>query len=348
VSQNTEEFADQKYNNSSNEVDYASPDYYRSAAPPPSIPHAYQQPASPSSSPDYPSASTVPVHNPYEGMQAYRGPQTLEQYQSYEQSTTGQEQEQKTRQRGSIAGVGGGLVTLGVLLLKFGGALITAIISIVIYSFAFGWKFAVGLVALLFIHEMGHAIVMKLKGIPIGGMIFIPLLGAAVTMRRLPQNAIDEAVIGIAGPIAGALAAGVCLWLAYLPNADPIWAPLAYFGFFLNLFNLAPIVPLDGGRVIGALDRRIWIVGFVGLIALQIWEWLHGSFSPWLLFIIVIAATQLWARRGPDAVPNAQTYYKVPLVTRIAIGVLFFGLAAALYFGMSVAHSLIPLAGSMF
>src|SRR5581483_5504147 len=144
---------------------------------------------------------------------------------------------------------------------------------------------------------MGHALVMKLKGIPIGGMIFIPLLGAAVLMRQMPKNARDEAEVGIAGPIAGALAASVCFLLA---RSDPfsIWTPLAYFGFFINLFNLGPIVPFDGGRVLAAIDRRMWIVGFIGLIGFQVWSYIqYHSISPWLLFFIIIAGTQLWTRR---------------------------------------------------
>ena len=95
---------------------------------------------------------------------------------------------------------------------------------------------------------------MKAKGIPIGGMIFIPLLGAAVLMRQMPRNAKDEAEVGIAGPIAGAVAASVCLLIAQA-NPGTIWAPLAYFGFFINLFNLIPIVPFDGGRILAAIER---------------------------------------------------------------------------------------------
>src|SRR6202043_3216975 len=109
---------------------------------------------------------------------------------------------------------------------KFGLASITALISIAAYSFLFGWPFAVGLVALLFIHEMGHALVMKLKGMPIGGVVFIPLLGAAVFMRQMPKNAKDEAEVGIAGPIAGAIAASVCFFFAQA-NPYSIWTPLA-------------------------------------------------------------------------------------------------------------------------
>ncbi len=181
---------------------------------------------------------------------------------------------------------------------------------------------------------------MKLKGIPIGGMIFIPLLGAAVIMRQLPRNARDEAEVGIAGPIAGALAAMVSLAMAHI-YPGTVWAPLAYFGFFINLFNLIPIVPFDGGRVLAAIDRRIWILGFIGLLAFQIWSWINGTFSIWLLFFIFMAATQLWSRRRAANTPEARAYYDVPVGERIVLGLAYFGLAAVLVLGMTISHGLI-------
>ena len=181
---------------------------------------------------------------------------------------------------------------------------------------------------------------MKLKGIPIGGMIFIPLLGAAVIMRQLPRNARDEAEVGIAGPVAGALAAMVSLALARV-YPGTVWAPLAYFGFLINLFNLIPIVPFDGGRVLAAIDRRIWILGFIGLLAFQIWSWINGSFSILLLFFIFMAATQLWSRRSAANTPEARAYYDVPVGERIVLGLAYFGLAAVLVLGMTISHGLI-------
>src|SRR5258706_4880029 len=156
---------------------------------------------------------------------------------------------------------------------------------------------------------------MKIKGMPIGGVVFIPLLGAAVFMRQMPKNAKDEAEVGIAGPIAGAIASSVCLFLAQLtPDVHTIWAPLAYFGFFINLFNLIPIVPFDGGRVLAAIDRRIWIVGFLGLLAFEVWSWINGNFSIWLLFFIFMAGSQLCAPpRAPDT-PQAPPAHTGPPV----------------------------------
>ncbi len=186
-------------------------------------------------------------------MSAYSGPASLEGYTNdagadqRELAKHGKISEGKKKKLAGLGGLGAFIVgllvklkTLLFLLLdlkwfavfgKIGLAAITAIISIAAYSFLFGWPFAIGLVALLFIHEMGHALVMKLKGIPIGGVIFIPLLGAAVMMNRMPRNAKDEAEVGIAGPIAGAIAASVCFLLAQA-NPYTIWTPLAYFGFF--------------------------------------------------------------------------------------------------------------------
>ncbi len=288
-------------------------------------------------------------------MNEYRGPASLEGY----TTDAGAEQRQAAEEgkvggkgkRKGLAGLGGLGAMLAALLklpwlaviAKFGFAGVTAIVSVVLYSFLFGWPFAIGLVILLFIHEMGHAVVMKLKGMPVGGMIFIPMLGAAVFMRNMPKNAKDEAEVGIAGPIAGALAAAACLLIALQsPGVRSVWAPLAYFGFFLNLFNLIPIVPFDGGRVLAAIDRRIWIVGFLGLIAFQVWSWLHSNFSPWLLFIVIMAATQLWARRTTqDKGEQQPAYYKVPVGERIMLGVVYFGLAAILFFGMTISHNLI-------
>lgn len=289
-------------------------------------------------------------------MQEYRGPSTVDGY----TSDAGAEQRDASangsadgpKKRRGLAGLGGLAVTIGGFLLKFKGllffikfapALISAAVSVVIYSLFFGWTFALGIVASLFIHEMGHALVMKIKGIPVGGLIFIPLMGAAVTMRQMPANAKDEAEVGIAGPIAGAIAASVCLVLAHLtPGVRTIWAPLAYFGFFINLFNLVPIVPFDGGRVLAAIDRRIWILGFAGLLIYQIWLWLQGNFSIFLLFFILIAATQLWSR-GKVNTPESKAYYDVPVGTRIILGLVYFGLAVVLVLGMTISRSIMPI-----
>src|SRR2546425_10412707 len=285
-------------------------------------------------------------------MTPYRRPSDIEGYTAdvgaEQREAARRDSSEGSRKRRGLAGLGGIGAALSALLLKFPllGSLLkfgwlgfSALFSVAVYSLIFGWPFAIGLVLMLFVHEMGHAVVMKLKGIPIGGMIFIPLLGAAVIMRQLPRNVRDEAEVGIAGPVAGALAAMVSLALARIyPGA--VWAPLAYWGFFINLFNLIPIVPFDGGRVLGAIDRRIWIVGFIGLVAFQIWSWINGNHSLFLLLFVVLAASQLWSRRKVPNTPEAQAYYDVPIGERIVLGLAYFGLAAVLVLGMSISHGL--------
>lgn len=353
MSWNSKDFSEY-YDEASTKIDYSNPAYYQEKVP--EAPRSAQpvQSLDPSALyPDY--AHELPsdkLDYDAEMMTPYLGPSSIEGYTTDVGAEQREAAERGTAEGGNknkrLAGLGGIGAAVGALLLKFPllGTLLkfgwlgfSALFSVAVYSLIFGWQFAVGLVLLLFIHEMGHAIVMKLKGIPIGGMIFIPLLGAAVIMKQMPRNAKDEAEVGIAGPIAGALAAMVCLAMAH-SYPGTIWGPLAYFGFFINLFNLIPIVPFDGGRVLAAIDRRIWIVGFIGLVAFQIWSWLNGNHSLFLLLFVFLAATQLWSRRSRPDSPEARAYYDVPIGERVVLGLVYFGLAAVLVLGMTISHGL--------
>src|SRR5689334_353011 len=123
----------------------------------------------------------------------------------------------------------------------------TMFISIAAYALAFGWPFAVGFVLLLFVHEMGHVIQLRREGVEASAPMFIPFLGAAVGMKRLPDDAAAEARVGLAGPILGS--AGCLAPLAlYAATGNHLFQALAFTGFFLNLINLVPVLPLDGGR----------------------------------------------------------------------------------------------------
>jgi len=342
------------YDKTTGHIDYSDPAYYQRETP--KTPRSAQPVQPLDSSTLYPTYThelpSDKLDSDAELMTPYRSPSSIEGYtedigaeqrEAAKRGTT-----ESSNKRKGLAGLGGLGAALSALLLKFpllapllkfGWLGFSALFSVAVYSLIFGWQFAVGLVLLLFVHEMGHAIVMKLKGIPIGGMIFIPLLGAAVIMKQMPKNAKDEAEVGIAGPIAGAIAAMVCLTLAR-EYPDMVWAPLAYFGFFINLFNLIPIVPFDGGRVLGAIDRRIWIIGFIGLVAFQIWSWVNGNHSLFLLLFVILAATQLWTRRSVPNTPEAKAYYDVPIAERIVLGLAYFGLAAVLVLGMAISHGM--------
>jgi Zn-dependent protease len=169
-------------------------------------------------------------------------------------------------------------------LLKAAKPLWTVLLTVGIYAFIYPWTFAVGFVALIFVHEMGHMWAARRKGMPVTAPFFIPFIGAAIFMKRNPKDAETEAFIGIAGPIFGTVGALVCYSLGAETGYE-IWYGLAYVGFLLNLINLLPLHPLDGGRIVTAVTRWLWIVG-VALGPIVIWRFQSIIFLYiWLLFL---------------------------------------------------------------
>src|SRR5215218_1071610 len=144
------------------------------------------------------------------------------------------------------------------LLTTFGSMLV----SIAAYAVLFGFPFAVGFVLLLLLHEMGHVIQLRREGIKASAPMFIPFLGAVIAAKSMGKDAAAEARVGLAGPVLGTLASLVPLALWLLTGSD-FWRALAFVGFFLNLFNLLPVLPLDGGRAMAALSPWMWLIGFV-------------------------------------------------------------------------------------
>ena len=233
------------------------------------------------------------------------------------------------------------------LVLKFGKAALlllpkakvlttsaSMLVSVAAYALIWGWRFAVGFVALLFIHEMGHYVQLRREGVKPSGMLFIPFLGAVVGARSLGGSALAEARVGLAGPVLGSLAslALVPIWLA---TGDEFWRALAFTGFFLNLFNLLPVVPLDGGRAMAAMAPWMWFVGF-GAMALLLFLWP----SPILVLILLLGGLETYRRwkdrkRGMEG--NA-AYYKVRPAHRALVGAVYVGLIIALAVGMDVTH----------
>lgn len=242
------------------------------------------------------------------------------------------------------AGVAGGMVAVaqpsrpGVvrsILLPVGSALV----SLVLYSLYGGWEFGLGLILLLFVHEMGHFVVIRAKGLPASLPIFIPFLGAFVAMRRMPKTVRDEAEIAIAGPLAGALAGGVCfaLYLGVGGREGHILLYLAYFSFLINLLNLAPISPLDGGRIAGAISRWFFPLGLVLLAVAFVYTWnLLLLLLGWLWLMQAIARF-----RAPRQLP----YYAIGLGSRIYISLLYLALAGVLTLAFYVTQNL--LSGSL-
>src|SRR5881296_1204082 len=143
------------------------------------------------------------------------------------------------------------------ILLKSGG---TMLLMIWVYTQLWGWQFALGFVLLLLVHESGHLLVAKKFGLKVGAPVFIPFMGAFIALKEAPRNAWIEAQVGIGGPLLGTAGAAVCDGI-YLASGNPLFRALAYTGFFLNLFNLAPVGFLDGGRIVTALSPWLWILG---------------------------------------------------------------------------------------
>lgn len=148
------------------------------------------------------------------------------------------------------------------VLIKSGG---TMLLSIGIYATIWGWKFAVGFVVLMFVHECGHLIVAKRFGLKVSAPVFIPFMGAFILLKDQPRNAWMEACVGIGGPMLGSLGALACHSLGETIDA-PVFIALAYSGYLLNLFNLTPVGMLDGGRIVTALSRWLWLPGLAVLM----------------------------------------------------------------------------------
>jgi Zn-dependent protease len=246
--------------------------------------------------------------------------------------------------------IGAGLLAAGALILKFAAKLKlllvalpklkllttsgSMLVSIAAYSLLFGWPFAVGFVALLLVHEMGHVIQLRREGVPASAPLFIPFLGAVVGMKRLPDNALAEARVGLAGPVLGSLGSAALIPV-YLATGNPLWQALAFTGMFLNLINLMPVLPLDGGRAMAAMAPWMWFVGLAAMIAVAV------IFpNPIILLILVFGGLETWRRwkqrrAGGD---DQAAYYRVPPAARLAVAAVYIGLIVALGVGLDATH----------
>ncbi len=242
------------------------------------------------------------------------------------------------RKRGRFAGILAGLAAAAAkakslifllpklkLLTTFGSALV----SVGAYSLLWGWWFAAGFVALLFLHELGHVIQLRREGVKASAPMFVPFLGAVIAAKSMGRDAAAEARVGLAGPVLGSIATLVPLavWLA---TGNEFWRALAYVGFLINLFNLLPVVPLDGGRAMAALSPAIWLAGLAGLVALMIFYP-----SPILFLILIFGGLESWRRWKARATPQGRAYYAIPARTRALVAATYLGLAALLGVGVA-------------
>jgi len=209
---------------------------------------------------------------------------------------------------------------------KFAGTFFSMGLTVVLYAQIFGWLFAVGFVAVIFVHEMGHYITSKKLGLDVSAPTFIPFLGAFIKMKSAPKSVREEAISAIGGPVAGAFITFVCLWL-YLLTRNPYWAGLAYLSALINLFNLLPFGSLDGGRISKAISPFIWVIGLVMALVL-IWK-LHAYILLVILLFGVYEIVTMYRHKSLTA-----QYLSVEPSFRLKIGISYLILIAVLAFLM--------------
>jgi Zn-dependent protease len=230
-----------------------------------------------------------------------------------------------------FAAIGAFIAKFGIGILKY-KFLLGLFISFGAYLWFGGIWFAVGLIGLIFVHEMGHWLEAKRQGLPVSAPLFIPFLGASIFLKEHPESAWREFQLAIAGPLLGSLGAGVVFAVAEAEDSNRLRA-IAFLGFFINLFNLLPVVPLDGGRIVAAIHPALWLLGLIGLLALVLYR-PNGI----LVLILVFAAMELWQRWQQRRLGGTGEYYSVLPWQRLTAAISYFGLAALLVLAMHATH----------
>lgn len=167
------------------------------------------------------------------------------------------------------------------LFAKFFGLSWTFLLSLWIYVVIFGWRLAVVIMLVLLAHELGHYFAFRAYGLPVRLPAFVPLLGA-FTAGAAPEDLEHDAYIALAGPITGLGLAATCYVIGDLDH-DTFWFACADLSAFLNLFNMIPVPPFDGGRIVGALWTPLWIAGLAIFVGVALY--LHVP----LIFVLIIA-----------------------------------------------------------
>jgi Zn-dependent protease len=215
----------------------------------------------------------------------------------------------------------GPFAPIALLLAKFKGLLfavfkLKSLLSffsfLAIYVAMFGWRFGVGITLSILIHEMGHFIDIKRRGLPAEMPVFLPGLGAYVKWTSMGVTKRQSAQIALAGPLAGLAAAAFCLGV-FLYTHDPLWAALARTGAMINVFNLIPVWMLDGGKAassLGLVERAALLASALGL-GLYFWE-------PTCFLVAAGAAFRLFTRDKPQREDWSTLLYYVGLLAALA------------------------------
>jgi Zn-dependent protease len=183
---------------------------------------------------------------------------------------------------------------------------------------------------------MGHYIAARRCGLDVGAPTFIPFVGAWIQLKQMPHDAETEAYIGIAGPIAGTLGALACYYAGRSLDSTLLLA-LSYSGFFLNLFNLIPLSPFDGGRVTQVISPKLWLVGVPILIALFFYRP-----SPILILVAILAAPQVIKAWRGNETDEDRAYRIASIETKMTYGLLYLGLTVFLALMTHDLHEELP------
>jgi Zn-dependent protease len=203
--------------------------------------------------------------------------------------------------------------------------LLSALLSFGVYAWAWGPWTAIGLVTMLFIHEMGHVVEIRRQGMHATAPIFVPFMGAAIFQRQHPTDALKQAQIGIAGPIAGTLGA-TAAFVLYGSTQNPIFLVTALIGFFINLINLLPVWQLDGAWILAPVSPWFQVLGLAAIAVGAVFF----HFVSFLLIIVAIAGIPTMLAGFRNA--NNPYYTSVPRSARLALGAAW--LALVLYLGV--------------
>jgi Zn-dependent protease len=167
------------------------------------------------------------------------------------------------------------------------------LLSLGVYWSIWGWKFALGVVLSIYVHEMGHIWMLRRYGIRATAPMFIPGLGAFIRLKQYPASPHEDAKVGLAGPVWG-FGAALASWGIHLATGAPIFAAIAKFGAWVNLFNLLPIFQLDGGHAFRALTR--WERATIAALMLVMWITTHEGL---LLILAAVAAFRTFQKDAP-------------------------------------------------
>ncbi|MSV34627.1 MAG: site-2 protease family protein [Bryobacterales bacterium] len=217
----------------------------------------------------------------------------------------------------------GALGTLGVLLFKFKGfvllaltkgklvllgltklnTLLSMLASIGVYWLLYGWKFGLGFVLSIYVHEMGHVMALARYGIPASAPMFIPFFGAFIRLKAYPATAGEDARVGLAGPLWGLGAALACMGI-WQATGSGLFAALARVGAWINVFNLIPIWQLDGGRGFRALTRHHRML--IAALSAVLWMWT----SETMLIVVAIASVWRCFTKDTPGQPDDMVFYQ--------------------------------------